>query len=370
MRIRAVAVPTSSAARSTRRRGRGRDGRGAATRAASTTSGEVPLADGGEGTLDALLAARGGSRRTRARHRAARRSGRRRVGRAARRYRGRRDGAGERARARRRSQRPAPRVDTRGTGELIADRAARAARARVIVGVGGSAYDRRRARRGRDARLVARRDPEVTVACDVATRVPRRGARVFGPQKGATRRAGRAAHAPARAAGRRVPTARTGVDVRDARGRRRRRRSRRRPGRDRRAARARLRRGRRRRRARGRARRRRRWSSPARASSTPSSFEGKIGRRRARVGGRRRRPAPRGDRRPGHAPRRARSWRCARDVQVLALTDRVWQGGEAFAPRRDPRRGGRARGGAHGARQLRSGSEDKVAAQESPSDDR
>ena len=38
--------------------------RGPAHAPASTTSCEVPLADGGEGTLDTLLAARGGSRRT------------------------------------------------------------------------------------------------------------------------------------------------------------------------------------------------------------------------------------------------------------------------------------------------------------------
>ena len=46
---------------------------------------KLPLADGGEGTLDALLAARGGSRAHGPRHRSARRSGRRAVGRAARR---------------------------------------------------------------------------------------------------------------------------------------------------------------------------------------------------------------------------------------------------------------------------------------------
>ena len=43
------------------------------------------------------------------------------------------------------------------------------------------------------------------------------------------------------------------------------------------------------------------------------------------------RPARRGDRRSGHRPRRARSWPCTRASQLLALTDRVWQAGEAFA---------------------------------------
>ena len=62
-----------------------RDGGRAAQRAGFDDVVELPLADGGEGTLDTLLAARGGSRRHATRHRSARRSGRRRVGSAARR---------------------------------------------------------------------------------------------------------------------------------------------------------------------------------------------------------------------------------------------------------------------------------------------
>ena len=42
------------------------DGRRASEPPGSTTVREVPLADGGEGTLDALLDARGGARRTHA----------------------------------------------------------------------------------------------------------------------------------------------------------------------------------------------------------------------------------------------------------------------------------------------------------------
>ena len=73
----------------------------------------LPLADGGEGTLDALLAAVGGSRRT------ARVTGP--LGERVdaewaspvRRHRGRRGRAGERARARQRPQRPVARDDPR-----------------------------------------------------------------------------------------------------------------------------------------------------------------------------------------------------------------------------------------------------------------
>ena len=56
-------VPRQVQGHAQRRRCGDGDGRRAAARRASTTCAELPLADGGEGTLDALLAARGGSRR-------------------------------------------------------------------------------------------------------------------------------------------------------------------------------------------------------------------------------------------------------------------------------------------------------------------
>ena len=90
------------AGRRPRSRGRSRKGRGAPAGAAR----ELPLADGGEGTLDAL----GGREPLDARHRAARRAGRGRLAARGRR-RGGRDGArvGARARRGRRRQRPASR---------------------------------------------------------------------------------------------------------------------------------------------------------------------------------------------------------------------------------------------------------------------
>jgi glycerate 2-kinase len=142
----------------------------------------LPLADGGEGTLDALLAARGGSRRTidvtgplgnrvtaeygvlpdgTAVVEMARASGLALVT-------GRRDPL---------------RASTRGTGELIAA-VIRGGASQVIVGVGGSATT--------DGGLAALEamgwslgGAEVTVACDVTTRFVD-AARVYGPQKGAT----------------------------------------------------------------------------------------------------------------------------------------------------------------------------------------
>jgi glycerate kinase len=143
---------------------------------------EVPLADGGEGTLDALLAARGGSRR----HASvtgplgdeveaewARLS----------------DGTAviEMARASGLALvegRPDPlRASTRGTGELIAA-AARAGATRVIVCVGGSAST--------DGGLAAVEalgwslaGLDVVVACDVGTTFTD-AAEVYGPQKGAS----------------------------------------------------------------------------------------------------------------------------------------------------------------------------------------
>jgi glycerate kinase len=142
----------------------------------------LPLADGGDGTLDALLDARGGSRRHTtvtgplgddvdaewgllhggtAVIEMARASG---LGLIV----GRND---------------ALRASTRGTGELIAA-ALRAGARRVVVGAGGSAST--------DGGLAAVEalgwslgGADVTVACDVTTPFTD-AARVFGPQKGAT----------------------------------------------------------------------------------------------------------------------------------------------------------------------------------------
>jgi glycerate kinase len=143
---------------------------------------EMPLADGGEGTLDTILAARGGSRRTTrvtgplgdpvdaqwgvlpdgiAVIEMARASGLALVA-------GRNDPL---------------RASTRGTGELIAS-ARSAGFRRVLVGVGGSATT--------DGGLAAvealgwsLQGIELTVACDVETPFCD-AARVYGPQKGAS----------------------------------------------------------------------------------------------------------------------------------------------------------------------------------------
>jgi len=169
---------------------------------------EIPLADGGEGTLDALLAAVGGSLRV---ERVAGPLG---------------DeveacwavltggvGVVEMARAGGlglvEGRNDPLRASTQGTGELI--RAAlRAGIRRIVVGVGGSATT--------DGGLGAvealgwsLQGAEVTVACDVTTRFLD-AARVFGPQKGASgpqvnllsRRLARLAH---------DYSARTGTDV-------------------------------------------------------------------------------------------------------------------------------------------------------------
>ena len=143
---------------------------------------ELPLADGGEGTLDTLLAAKGGSRRE-ARVTGplgdlvdaewgvlpgglgiiemARASGLALVGRA----------------------NDPLRASTRGTGELLATARAQGIK-RVIVAVGGSAST--------DGGLAAVEmlkwslaGLDVTVACDVSTTFLD-AARVYGPQKGAT----------------------------------------------------------------------------------------------------------------------------------------------------------------------------------------
>lgn len=174
---------------------------------------ELPLADGGEGTLDALLAARGGSRRTAtvtgplgdpvvaewgllpggiAVIEMARASGL-----------GVLDGRNDPLKA-----------STRGTGELIAG-AIRAGARGVIVGVGGSATT--------DGGLAALEvlgwsfgATPVTVACDVTTRFLD-AATVFAPQKGAT-------EAQVALLTRRLAllaeqyTQRTGVDVRELAG--------------------------------------------------------------------------------------------------------------------------------------------------------
>lgn len=151
-------------------------------RAGFTDITEVPLADGGEGTLDTLLAARGGSRRTAqvtgplgapvaaewgvlpggtAIIEMARASGLALVA----------------------GHNDPLRASTRGTGELIAAARAQGFR-RILVAVGGSATT--------DGGLAAveqlgwsLKGLEVTVACDVETPFLD-AARVYGPQKGAT----------------------------------------------------------------------------------------------------------------------------------------------------------------------------------------
>lgn len=143
---------------------------------------ELPLADGGEGTLDALLAARGGSSRTMtvtgplgqpieaawavlpdgtAVVEMARASGLALL-----------------------DERNDPlRATTRGTGELIAA-AARSGARKIIVGVGGSATTDG-GLGAVDALQWSLAGLDVTVACDVST-LFLDAARVFAPQKGAT----------------------------------------------------------------------------------------------------------------------------------------------------------------------------------------
>ncbi len=143
---------------------------------------EMPLADGGEGTLDTLLAARGGSRRT------ARVTGP--LGREIVAEWGVLPGGiavVEMARASGlalvHGNNDPLRANTRGTGELIAAARAQGFK-RVIVAVGGSATT--------DGGLAAiealgwsLQGMRVTVACDVETPFLD-AARVYGPQKGAT----------------------------------------------------------------------------------------------------------------------------------------------------------------------------------------
>ena len=315
---------------------------------------ELPLADGGDGTLDALLASRGA--------RAARTASPARSvipvdaewATAARWRRGGRDGAGERARARRRSQRPAARVDPRHRRADRRPSCASGAR-RVIVGVGGSATT--------DGGLAAVEtlgwSSDGIAGHGRVRRVdplPRRRARVRAAEgRDATHRS-RCSPAGSRVS----PTQyeqRTGVDVRELAGRRRRRRSRRRSGRDRRrasspastwsptppASKTRSTTS--------------TWSSPARASSTSPASTGKI------VGGvlewadRRGGAARRGDRRPGHA-RGARGARGAPGRPGARAHRPGVAGGRGVRACGDAGRGGRARGGAQGA-----GTRRRVAAQ-------
>ena len=152
---------------------------GAGARRAGWQCRELPLADGGEGTLDAL----GGANRALGRLGAARvaRGGRL----AARgRRRGGRDGASIGSGAGRRSaaQTTPMRASTRGTGELIAA-ALDAGAERVIVAVGGSATTD-----GGLGAVEVLREPfrvPVQVACDVQTLFVEAAA-VFAPQKGAS----------------------------------------------------------------------------------------------------------------------------------------------------------------------------------------
>jgi glycerate kinase len=142
---------------------------------------QVPMADGGDGTLDALLAARGGSRRS------VRVTGP--LGDAVdAEYGLLPDGTAVIEMARASGLTLVPRNDplrasTRGTGELI-DAARRGGASRILVGVGGSATT--------DGGLGAVEalgwslgGADVMVACDVDT-VFLDAARVYGPQKGAS----------------------------------------------------------------------------------------------------------------------------------------------------------------------------------------
>jgi glycerate 2-kinase len=143
---------------------------------------ELPVADGGEGTLDALLAARGGSRRT------ARVTGPL-GGQVEAEWGLLPDGTAvvEMARASGlvllAGRNDPLRASTRGAGELIAT-ALRSGAKRVLVGVGGSATS--------DGGLAAVEalgwslaGADVTVACDVTTGFVD-AASVYGPQKGAS----------------------------------------------------------------------------------------------------------------------------------------------------------------------------------------
>ena len=158
------------------------DAMAAGVQAVGFTARRIPLADGGEGTLDALLAGRSGSRRTATVTgplgepvaadwgllpdgtgvvEMARASGLQLVG----------------------LRNDPLRASTRGTGELIAT-ALRGGARRVIVGVGGSATTDG-GLGAVDALGWSLVGQDVTVACDVTTAFLD-AATVYGPQKGAT----------------------------------------------------------------------------------------------------------------------------------------------------------------------------------------
>ena len=174
---------------------------------------EMPLADGGEGTLDALLAARGGARRTATVTGPLGEPVEAEWGRLP-------DGTAvvEMARASGlelvQGRKDPLRASSRGTGELIAA-AARAGATRIIVGVGGSACT--------DGGLAAvealgwsLKGLEVLVACDVWTPFLDAAA-VYGPQKGASpAQVGLLTRRLEQLAG--VYLERTGVDVRELSG--------------------------------------------------------------------------------------------------------------------------------------------------------
>ena len=156
---------------------------GRGLRAAGRQAVELPVADGGEGTLDVLARALGGERRRAAVHDPLGRpieadfallpDGRTAIVEAAR-----ASGLGLVAER----ERDAWAASTRGTGELIAA-AARAGAERVVVAVGGSA-----ATDGGAGALEALDAAGVAVALDVVcdVRTPYEdAARTFGPQKGA-----------------------------------------------------------------------------------------------------------------------------------------------------------------------------------------
>lgn len=180
----------------------------AGLRAAGFDTDEVPLADGGEGTLDVLVSVRGGARRT------ARVTGPLGEGVDAE-WALLPDGTAvvEMARASGLSlvdgRNDALRATSRGTGQLIAA-AARAGARRVLVGVGGSACTDG-GLGALDALGWSLGGVEVVVACDVDTPFVDAAAR-FAPQKGATA-------AQVRLLTRRLASlaeqyaARTGVDV-------------------------------------------------------------------------------------------------------------------------------------------------------------
>ena len=143
---------------------------------------EMPLADGGEGTLDALLLGLGGSLRTES---VTGPSGGPVLAQWAMLQRG--GAVIEMARASGHAlivgDRDALRATSRGTGELI-DAAIRAGCTNIIVGVGGSATTDG-GLPALDALRWSLRGADVTVACDVSVRFVEAAAQ-FGPQKGAT----------------------------------------------------------------------------------------------------------------------------------------------------------------------------------------